>query len=134
MQPWMSDEEIKLIEKYLNKDQLALEWGSGGSTAHFSKFVKEWHSIEHNKSWCEQVMESKPDNVEIHFVGPDHKMEGSSPSSLLEKESRWGVSSKWPLNENFMIYSNYVKKLNKKFDVVLVDGRSRKWCALNVIP
>ena len=51
MQPWMSKEEIKLIEKYLNKNQVVLEWGSGGSTAHFSKFVKEWYSIEHDKDW-----------------------------------------------------------------------------------
>ena len=40
MQPWMSEEEIKLIEKYLNKNQTALECGSGGGTTHFSKFVK----------------------------------------------------------------------------------------------
>ena len=47
---------------------------------------------------------------------------------------RHGVSSKWPINENFRIYANFPNKLNKKFDVVLVDGRARKWCALEVIP
>ena len=51
MQPWMSKEEINLIEKYLKKDHITLEWGSGGSTAHFSKLVKEWNAIEHNKEW-----------------------------------------------------------------------------------
>jgi GT2 family glycosyltransferase len=45
-------------------------------------------------------------------------------------QKRHGVSSKWPMNENFREYANFAKTLNRKFDVVLVDGRARKWCAL----
>jgi len=123
MQPWMSQEEINTIEKYLQPNHIALEWGSGGSTAHFSKLVKEWHSIEHNKEWYNKVLENKPDNVNLHYIGPDHIM-----------KQRHGVSSKWPMNENFRIYADYPKTLNKKFDIVLVDGRARKWCALEIIP
>jgi GT2 family glycosyltransferase len=123
MQPWMSKEEINLIEKYLKDTHIALEWGSGGSTAHFSKLVKEWNAIEHNKEWYQKVLKSKPKNVNLYYVGPDYKM-----------SKRHGVSSKWPMNENFRIYSNYPQELNKKFDIVLVDGRARKWCALEIIP
>jgi GT2 family glycosyltransferase len=123
MQPWMSNEEISLIEKYLKKNHIALEWGSGGSTVHFSKLVKEWNSIEHNKEWYLKVSKNKPKNVNLHYVGSDYKM-----------NKRHGVSSKWPMNENFRVYANYPSKLNKKFDIVLVDGRARKWCALQIIP
>ena len=63
MQPWMSKEEINLIEKYLKNTHIALEWGSGGSTAHFSKLVKEWNSLEHNKEWYQKVLKSKPNMV-----------------------------------------------------------------------
>ena len=123
MQPWMSKEEINLIERYLKKDHITLEWGSGGSTAHFSKLVKEWNAIEHNKEWYQKVLRDKPKNVNLFYVGPDYKM-----------SKRHGVSSKWPINENFRVYANFPNKLNKKFDVVLVDGRARKWCALEIIP
>ena len=123
MEPWMSQEEIALIKKYLKPEYVSLEWGSGGSTAYFSQYVKEWHSIEHNKDWYEKVSQELPDNVTIYYVGPDYRM-----------NNRHGVSSKWPMNENFRIYANYPEKLNKKFDTVLVDGRARKWCALDIIP
>jgi len=122
MQPWMSEEEIKLIEKYLKPEHTALEWGSGGSTAHFAKYVKYWHSIEHNREWYEKVKDSKPENVSLHYVGPDHRM-----------KQRHGVSSKWPINENFRVYANYPTTLDTKFDIVLVDGRARKWCALEIM-
>ena len=67
MQPWMSREEINLIEKYLKKDHVTLEWGSGGSTAHFSKLVKEWNAIEHNKEWYQKVLKNKPKNVNLFY-------------------------------------------------------------------
>ncbi len=119
MEPWMSQEEIELVKKYLKPEHTVLEWGSGGSTVHFSKFVKEWHSIEHTTKWHDIVAKEKPDNVTLYHVGPDYQM-----------QKRHGVSSKWPMNENFREYANFAKTLNRKFDVVLVDGRARKWCAL----
>ena len=35
---------------------------------------------------------------------------------------RVGALPKYPINENFMIYSNYVKKLNRKFDIIESAG------------
>ena len=43
--PWMDDSEINTIIKYLNKEDIMLEWGSGGSTNYFPQFVKEYYSI-----------------------------------------------------------------------------------------
>ena len=43
--PYMEDNEIKLIEYYLNTNDTMFEWGSGGSTLWFSKFVKKYYSI-----------------------------------------------------------------------------------------
>ena len=33
-----------------------LEFGSGGSTALFSQFVRRWTSVEHNKWWANKVI------------------------------------------------------------------------------
>ncbi len=53
--PWMNQKEVELIEKYLNKDTIMLEWGSGGSTLYFSKKVKTLYSIEHDKTYYNKI-------------------------------------------------------------------------------
>ena len=45
--PWMHDSEINLIIAFLNKEQSMLEWGCGGSTMLFSKYVKKYYSKIH---------------------------------------------------------------------------------------
>lgn len=39
----MKDTEIKLFESHLNLNDIVLEYGCGGSTLHFSKFVKYYY-------------------------------------------------------------------------------------------
>jgi len=55
MIPWMSTEEINLIESFLKPDMIMLEWGSGGSTIKFSQKVAKYYSIEHVKDWYTEV-------------------------------------------------------------------------------
>ena len=55
MKPWMSDIEIDLVMKYLSSEKTMLEWGSGGSTNTFSKYVKKYYSIEHDNSWAKKI-------------------------------------------------------------------------------
>ena len=37
--PWMSDDEISTITKYLDKNGIMLEYGCGGSTVYFCDYV-----------------------------------------------------------------------------------------------
>ena len=53
--PWMSRSEIELILSFLQKEDVMLEYGCGGSTMLFPKYVKEYHSIESDKSWADSV-------------------------------------------------------------------------------
>ena len=64
----MGDKEIELIEKYITPETVMLEWGSGGSTIHFSKLVKELYSIEHDFQWYNKIKKDKNNNVNITFV------------------------------------------------------------------
>ena len=41
----MSPEEIDLIKSNLDPSHIMLEWGSGGSTTEFPKYVKKYYSI-----------------------------------------------------------------------------------------
>ena len=65
MQIWMSQAEIEMIEKYLSPETIMLEYGSGGSTLYFSKFVKEYYSIEHDKKWYDEIKIKISDNDKI---------------------------------------------------------------------
>ena len=57
---WMKDWETEVIEDVLKKLQpiKCLEWGSGGSTIHFTKFLPkgaQWFSVEHNRDWAVKI-------------------------------------------------------------------------------
>jgi hypothetical protein len=72
--PWMSESEIQTIVKYLKKDDVMLEWGSGGSTNYFPQFVKEYYSIEHDQNWFNEISQDLPSNVKYNFVGLDQPL------------------------------------------------------------
>ena len=57
--PWLTDLQIETVVKYLNENDIMLEYGAGGSTMYFPKYVKDYYSIEHEEKWCHQNF---PDN------------------------------------------------------------------------
>jgi|TARA_Y100000310_G_scaffold267413_1_gene279401 predicted O-methyltransferase YrrM len=113
MNVWMSIDERNLVSKYLHYDKVMLEWGAGGSTQFFSKYVKRYISIEHEEEWYNKM---KDCGAEIHLV------KNNSPRTIPTKV------------EQFLDYVNYVDVLNEKYDLVLIDGRARPYCAQKVIP
>ena len=125
MKPWMSDKEIDLIVSQLSPEKTMLEWGSGGSTNTFSKHVKKYYSIEHDTKWAKKMQKDLNDNVTFYHV----------PQSP-------GYSSNIPLrniHSNLITsYTDYIKQIHnigeEYFDVILIDGRCRKWCALEALP
>lgn len=113
----MTAKEIRKIRNYLHKDDVVLEWGSGGSTLYFPLFVKEYHSIEHSKKWFNKINPKIPYNANIHFVKANKK------------------TYRCYKRKNYKDYIEYVHKLGiPKFDKVLIDGRGRKFCAKEVLP
>lgn len=125
MLPFMSKKEIKKIEDELKSLSIGggklkiLEWGSGGSTVYFSKFLKnigipyKWISIEYNKNWYEKVknqIEGDPGtDIKLFDVGNNH---------LRQKNNE--------MNE----YVNYPNTLGEEFDFIFVDGRKRRRCLI----
>lgn len=114
--PYMSQDEIQTIQKYLKPQHIMLEWGSGGSTLYFPKFVKKYYSIEHDLQWSNAIQAHIPSNVEYHFVFPDQ--------SITDPTQKHQVQT----------YIDIVDHLGvSTFDAVLVDGRGRGWCAEKVL-
>lgn len=104
MKPLMSSVEINKIISYLNPEYKFFEWGCGGSTVHFSKYVKLYRSIEHDLGWYDTISRLSIQNVELyHYDNRDN-------------------------------YSNYIHAINNYpdiYDIILVDGRCRVKCAIN---
>jgi hypothetical protein len=114
----MHEHEYKFIEKYLTKDDVLLEWGSGNSTLYFSGIVKKVITIEHDIDWVNTLSDVinayNVDNIEIHQIS------AHSPEPI---PCRY---------EQFKDYIEYVKKNEFKFTKVLIDGRARKYCAKSI--
>lgn len=123
MKPLMFDGEIRALERALlslsGRPLRILEWGSGGSTVHFTQFLREhnipyeWISIEYNRNWFERVQEEVKNDSNTKLVLFD-----SGNNDMLQPDNT--------MDE----YVQYPKTLGKKFDFVLVDGRKRRRCLL----
>lgn len=124
--PLMQRSEIRHLEKELERlfDDYGrpleiLEWGSGGSTHYFTRFLKSksipytWTSLEYNKKWYEKILKEvvHDKNIKLHLfdVGND---------GLRQRKT------------NMDEYVDFPKTLGKEFDLVLVDGRKRRRCVL----
>jgi precorrin-6B methylase 2 len=97
--PWFNDAVIAFLDSRLNKTMRVFEYGSGQSTLYLSQKVKSVISIEHSRSWYEDMKSQVPDNAKIVFakeIGPD--------------------------------YPKQITLFPKKFDIVLIDGRRRVEC------
>lgn len=123
LKPLMGRDDIHAIERALLKlgemHLRILEWGSGGSTIHFTRFLcehdisYEWISLEYNKRWHKSVVDAtKRDphiKVVLFDVGNNH---------LYQRDTDMDK------------YVAYPSTLEKAFDLVLIDGRKRRRCIL----
>ena len=70
--PWLSPTSILFFQKYLKKDMVGAEFGSGSSTLFLAPRIAKLYSVEHNKMWYEmiskQLEESNFSNVDYRFV------------------------------------------------------------------
>jgi len=128
MKPLMSKSEIRYIKKSLleygrrGDTVRVLEWGSGGSTVYFTKFMRThnvnylWRSIEYNKGWYEKVLDAvRADSnvrLELFDVG----------NNVLRQRNI-------PMDE----YVNFPATLGERFDLIIVDGRKRRRCILEAV-
>ena len=117
---WMHEREKAVIEKYLNPDVTMIEWGSGGSTIEFSKKVKKYYSVEHNWDWYIKVKNAIPSNVSLYY-----KQVAERPNDSVYNQSIYA---------HYSSYLDVVYEIGEMFDVVLIDGRARRLCALKIIP
>jgi precorrin-6B methylase 2 len=91
---------IDFIKERINKTQHIFEYGSGSSTIFYAERAGSVTSVEHDKGWFDKVKNTSPANAEMIFC-------------QLEKDGE---------------YAKKATLLEKKFDVIIVDGRDRVNC------
>jgi len=115
-QPWMTNDEVRLISEFINSESVVLEYGSGGSTAWFSSSCKFVLSIEHNREWFEITQNSLREKKNSKLI-------------LVEPNSSWDKNTKYDGNEfEFHDYIYKPSEFDINPDFVLIDGRARVDC------
>ncbi|MCW9054551.1 MAG: class I SAM-dependent methyltransferase [Candidatus Pacebacteria bacterium] len=122
MKPQMTPKEIEMMEEILSSYGPhidVLEWGSGGSTVYFTRFLHSkdisytWTSIEYNKLWYDKISEAVSNDEDVALKLFDvGNTELKQPYTQMDE------------------YVAYPRTLGKKYDVILVDGRKRHRCLL----
>jgi len=103
--PWMNYNIITFLEDRLKKDLSLFEYGSGYSTIFYSNLVSNVVSVEYDKNWLSRIQEMLPKNAELIYKELD--IDGDYCRTILDT--------------------------NKRYDVIIVDGRDRVRCAKNAI-
>lgn len=103
--PWMNYAIIEFLKERLNGSQTMFEYGMGYSTIFFASRVKSLDSLEYNKEWLEIVKEKASNFPSVR---------------LLYKT----------LSEN---YVTCINEQEKRYDIIVIDGRKRVECAQNAI-
>jgi len=125
--PMMFPPEQKTLLKYLKPTSRVFEWGSGASTIYYSQCVKSWTSIEHDIGWCKQMQRMVPPNTKVECVPIEKEFEESFGSP-----GTWDGSKK-----EFKTYveaAHMLRECPDCNDIIIVDGRARADCALEVLP
>jgi len=111
--PMMTDEEIAFLESGLRPNHRVWEWGSGGSTLWLASRVKHVTAVEHQPAFAAALISEAPSNVSVLYYPPEFPYEeGTEDDGDLET------------------FRSYVCcYTGELIDVVIIDGRSRLYCA-----
>lgn len=102
--PWLTLPFNAFIRERLKKDMTVFEFGSGNSTLFYAKIVELVVAVENDRSWFDTVKSSMPSNVTVIYEELNNKNDRYSKAAILTE---------------------------KKYDMIVVDGRERVKCIFN---
>lgn len=101
--PWFTYPAISFLNRRIQSDMTAFEYGSGNSTLWLSQKVSRVVSYEHDFSWYCSMKERVPSNVEYRHCDLEYGGD----------------------------YCKAILGYNDRFNIVLIDGRDRVNCVKN---
>lgn len=103
--PWLTYSMLEFLDERLTGEMSVFEYGGGNSTLYFSSRVKEVTTVEHSRDWYEHLRRNVPENSSIIYCE-------------LEYDGK---------------YSRTATDSERKYDIIVVDGRDRVNCAANAV-
>ena len=125
--PMMWPAEAALLLKALRPDSVVFEWGSGMSSLYYSQCVRNWTSIEHHLPWCHEMQKLAPPNVRIRCIPIEAEYAKS-----FGNPGTWDGSKKE--FKSYVEAASEVGSMPESADIVIIDGRARGDCSLEVLP
>lgn len=122
--PGMHGPEVVAMERILRAMAAdlpcvnVLEWGAGGSTVYFTRFLAglgvnyTWTSVEHDIQWAKAL--------------EPHLDTAFAQVCLFTCDGDPRQNRKLPMDD----YVNFPRSLHRQWDLILVDGRRRRRCLL----
>lgn len=138
--PWMTKNEQNLLYHYLDQAKVYFEFGSGGSTYQALKRNLKIFSVESDISWHRQIRKDLINFTNIiNSFYQEHRINSIfSPEitfltvDLHSKPNSLGWPGKDSTFEDCLRYMRAYNHTKYNADLILIDGRFRVACALNV--
>lgn len=123
----------KVLYDYLDKSKYYFEYGLGGSTfqAFKRKNIKKIYTVESDKKWIDKLYKTSipKDDDRLKIIYVDFKLD-------IKPKIKFGYPGKKSTYNDWIKYTRAFSKLSedqrKKIDTILIDGRFRVACALNL--
>jgi len=124
VKPYMKHKEIDIIIELLEKKKpkYCLEYGSGYSTCFFRKYINKntlWVSVEHDRYWADKIRHMVGANTKVYYVPPNNYPWTDKHCDGSYRDLR--------------DYIKFPRSLGIKFDLILIDGRARKYCLIEAL-
>lgn len=119
MKPYMTPAETALFTKYRDRSRNYFEFGCGGSTVFCDSPQRRSKSVDNNQEWLNKVGPLIGSTTELIYVNTGPVLEYGNPVDTTQITG-------------FADYSLAFRLRDLETDLVLVDGRFRVACALQV--
>lgn len=126
MKPHLSNNDLKMFYKYLNRTTNYFEYGSGGSTyqASIRTNIQKIYSVESDRDWHLKLKNIFKNKNNIHFIY----------NEMDTKPNTWGNPGPKSNEIQWINYSTHITLLDeeskRQIDMVMIDGRFRVACCL----
>lgn len=135
--PWMARDAVEYIQKHILPTHHVFEWGSGSSTLFFAERAAAVSSVEHNERWRDSVWSEVmhrglAEKVRLAYRPPEKWAPGLAMKRTHPKAYRSHAAQ--CRDETFRAYVLRIEQYPpKRFDWIVIDGRSRNSCAMHAI-
>jgi hypothetical protein len=127
---------IDFLKKWLHKEMVVFEYGSGGSSLFFASRVNHLYSVEHDAAWFaavqKKIQEKNIKNLSYTLMRPE------PASSVLDNCGNPDLYLSCMREYKDYSFEKYVKSIDQYpdqyFDLVIVDGRARPSCIKHALP